>query len=66
MGIEQQPGNDLEINRLGCKLSLAIGCPVTLVYDKPVFSCSHNVHFLKWVVTDWPPDELRKYHRDNL
>ena len=67
MGIEHQSKGQAwqEADRLGCKLSLAIHCPVTLDYDKPVFNCHHNIHFIKWCVIEWVPEELLKYHEEN-
>ena len=52
MGTEQQPGVNLEIDMLGKKLSLAINCPVTLTWDKPVLECHHGIHFMKWLVVE--------------
>jgi len=64
MGIEHQPGS-AETDAMGKKLSLAIGCPVRLDYDKPVFVCHHEIHFMRWIVSEWPASELRKYHEEN-
>lgn len=66
MGTEYIPDHKLELDALGCKLSAAINCPVTLVGDKPVFECKHRVHFMQWIVKESPGIALLEYHTDNI
>ena len=66
MGIEQQPGRQLEIDKLGRRLSLAIKCSVSLVYDKPVFECHHGVRFLQHTVLESSDQQLKDYHDQSI